>query len=197
MTIALDWPTQLAPIWTDDLGDFVAAVATMWNEVEAYQADPENGVAAWQPLFDVDLAPTEALPWLAQCVGERLPVGISDAGARNWIRTAPNWMRGTPQAIVDGLARVLAPGATVHVRMSTKSDGSADPDYIWVLTYASQTPDPQLVRNQLRRTVPGDIVWEYQNVTDPTWLLAQEGIATWGDFAATYATWDAVLIGTI
>ena len=82
MTIALDWPTQLEPIWTDDLGDYVAAVATMWSEVEIYAADPDNDVVAWQPLLDVDIAPMGALPWLAQCVGERVPVGIDEQGAR-------------------------------------------------------------------------------------------------------------------
>lgn len=193
MTIALDWPTQLIPIWSDDLADYVAAIATMWSEVEVYQADPDNDVAAWQALFDVDVAPMQALPWLAQCVGERLPVGIDESGARDWIRQAPNWSRGTYEGIVAAVTRVLDPDATVYVEQRQQSDGTVDVDYIYVFTFSAQTPDPQRVRNQLRRTVPADIVWEYELAAPKTWAAVQVGMANWTQFEATHGpTWADV-----
>lgn len=98
MTIAADWPTQLQPVWTSDLADYVAAIASMWTEVEQYQADPDTDTVTWGALLDVDIAPMAGLPWLAQCVGERVPVGYTDAQARDWIRNSPEWVRGTPRA---------------------------------------------------------------------------------------------------
>jgi hypothetical protein len=186
MSVALDWPPELTPIWSDDLGDYVAAIASMWAEVEVYQADPANDVVAWQTLFDVDIAPLSGLPWLAQCVGERLPIGIDEAGARDWIVQSPNWSRGTEQGIVSAVKRVLLPPATVQFGSRMHLDGTVDVDCVAVLTYASQTPDPQLVRNQLRRTVPADIVWEYDVQDGATWELVQGNTTDWANLEATY-----------
>lgn len=186
MTIATDWPTQLQPIWTDDLADYVAAIATMWDEVEQYGADASNDVVSWQALFDVDIAPFKGLPWLAQCVGDRLPVGIDDASARAWIRAAPTWSRGTEQGIVSAVKRLLTGAQTVQFGARRKLDGTPDPDYVAIMTYESETPNPQAVRNALRRTVPFDIVWEYQVTPGATWALVQAGMADWTQLQATY-----------
>jgi hypothetical protein len=186
MTIALDWPTQLQPIWTDDLGDYVAAIATMWNEVEQYDADPDNDVVAWQALLDVDIAPLAALPWLAQCVGDRVPVGLDEDAARDWVRASPNWSRGTPQGIADGVKRLLTGTQTVQFGVRMKLDGSPHDDYIAIITYATETPDPQRVRNELRRTVPADIVWEYDVIDAATWTLVEAGMADWVELQTTY-----------
>lgn len=193
MTIALEWPTQLAPIWTDDLGDYVAAIATMWSEVEQYQADPDTDAVNWQALFDVDVAPMAALPWLAQCVGERIMVGFTEQQARDWIVSAPNWSRGTEQGIVDAIKRLLIPPATVQFGTRMRLDGTVDDDYIAIVTYATQTPDAQAVRNTLRRTVPADIVWEYDVLDAATWELVEAGMADWAELESTYGpTWHDV-----
>lgn len=193
MTIAVDWPTQLAPIWTDDLGDYVAAIATMWSEVEQYEADPDNDVVTWQALFDVDIAPMQALPWLAQCVGERLPVGIDEDDARAWIVASPNWSRGTPAGIVAAVKRLLTGAQTVQFGVQRTLAGVANVDHIAIMTYASQTPSPQRVRNALRRTVPADIIWEYQVMTAATWAVVEAGQASWTALQTTYGpTWASV-----
>jgi hypothetical protein len=192
MTIALDWPTQLQPIWSDDLSDYVAAIASMWQEVELYQADPDNDVVSWQALLDIDIAPFAALPWLAQCVGERIPVGYDDAQARDWIRNSPTWIRGTPQGIWNAVKRVLVPNATLMMRERHKLDGTTDPDWLAVLTYAYQTPDVALVRRALRLNVPADIMVDYQLASAATWGGIHSSSATWGAVKATYPTWSAV-----
>jgi hypothetical protein len=189
MTVALDWPTQLQPIWSDDLGDYVAAIATMWTEVELYQADPANDVASWQVLLDIDRAPTAALPWLAQCVGERLMVGHDDAVARDRIRNSPTWIRGTPQGIWNAVKEALAPGAQLMMRERHKLDGTFDVDWLALQTYASGTPDETLVRRALRATVPADIMVDYQLATAATWATVIASSATWGAVKATYPTW--------
>lgn len=192
MTIAADWPTQLQPIWTGDLAEYVAAIASMWNEVEVYEADPGNDITAFQALLDVDLANLSALVWLAQCVGDRVPVGYTEEQARAWVKQLPNWNRGTPAAIVAAVQRVLTGGQAVLYRWRSHADGTVDPDCIAILTYASETPDQQLVENALRRNVPADIIFEYQCVAGATWALVQPS-HTWATFqTANGPTWGDV-----
>jgi hypothetical protein len=193
MTIAADWPTQLVPVMTPDLFDYVSAISTMWSEVELYQPDPDNDIVAWQALFDVDIAPIRSLPWLAQCVGERMPVGLDETQARDWIRQAPNWTRGTEAGIVAAVKRVLTGDRVVQFGTRMRLDGTVDADYVAIVTYATQTPDPQLVRNQLRHYVPFDIVWEYDVLDAATWELVESGMSSWTQLEDTYGpTWSDV-----
>ena len=192
MTIAADWPTQLQPVWTSDLADYVAAIASMWTEVEQYQADPDTDTVTWGALLDVDIAPMAGLPWLAQCVGERVPVGYTDAQARDWIRNSPEWVRGTPQGVWDAVRRVLAPGALMMMRERHKLDGTMDVDWIALITYAAQTPDVVMVRNALRRTVPADIMIDYALADGAIWGAISGSVGSWDEVKATYPTWADV-----
>ena len=187
MSIAVDWPTQLQPILTSDLTGYCAAIASMWQEVEPFiDDDPANDIVGWQALFDVDLCPMLALPWLAQCVGERLPVGIDETAARDWIKLSPRWMRGTEQAIVNSVKRLLTGPQTVQFGVRMHLDGTPDVDCIAVLTYASQTPDPVAVQRALRDNVPADIIWEYASVDIATWALVESGMDSWTELQTTY-----------
>lgn len=193
MSIATDWPQQLTPWITDELADYVAAIASMWQQVELFDDDPANDIVGWQALFDVDVAPMLALPWLAQCVGERLPVGVDTNGARQWIRDSPNWMRGTPQGIVNAVKRLLTGTQTVQFRERSHLDGTYDAECIAILTYASETPDEEAVRQALRRNVPADLLWEYNVVELATWAVVEGGMADWTQLETTYGpTWGNV-----
>jgi len=186
MTIAsIDnlWPGQLQPIWTQDLAVYVAAITSMWWQTDLFLADPDNDIVDYQALFDIDLAPTWVLPWLAQLVGERVPVGYTDKQARDWIRNSPRWIRGTPQGIWLAIKRVLAPGASMQIREQWNANTStADPDWISVMTWTAQTPDQSLVLGVLRRNIPADLMLAYQLVTS----------ATWGAFSGVANTWGAL-----
>jgi hypothetical protein len=165
----------------------------MWAETDQYLEDPDNDVVAYQALLDVDIAPFKALPWLAQTVGERVPVGYTDPQARDWIRNSPRWIRGTPQGIWNAVKRVLTPGASMQMRERwNPNTGAADPDWVSILTWASQTPDQQLVRQILRRNVPADIQWGYSVQAAASWGSFTGTIANWGAMKTTYPTWGAV-----
>ena len=97
-SIANLWPAQLQPWWTPDLAVYVAAVAGMWAETDQYLEDPDNDIVAYQALLDVDLAPFKALPWLAQCVGERVPVGYTDPKPATGSATRRNGSAAPPKA---------------------------------------------------------------------------------------------------
>jgi hypothetical protein len=126
-------------------------------------------------------------------VGERIPVGYTDQQARDWIVNSPRWIRGTPQGIWNAVKRVLAPGASMQMRERWNTNTMAvDSDWISILTYASQTPDANLVLQVLRRNVPADIMYTYTTQSQATWQSFHGVIATWGQMKSTYATWGAV-----
>lgn len=193
MSIANDLATVVA-IW-DDTGDFqtyARAVGQMFLEVETFAEDTDT-VIGWQALWDVDIAPSNALPWLAQTVGERVPSGSTDAQARSLIKAAPNQDRGTPLAIANAVKQCLTGGQTIGFRERYRDDGTQDDDALAVFTYVSETPSQNAVLAALRRTVPADIDIYYQCLSSPTWAALQTGKATWADFEAAYGpTWAAV-----
>ena len=189
------WLGQLAP-WIapgPDLEGYALAIASMWAETDQYLEDPDNDIVAFQALFDVDIAPFAALPWLAQCVGERIPYGYTDQQSRDWIRNSPKWIRGTPAGIWNAVKRVIVPGGSMQMRENWNANTStADPDWISILTWTNQTPDPNLVRQALRRNVPADIMWVYTLQAQATWASFQGVITTWGQMKTTYPTWGDV-----
>ena len=193
MSIHDDWWEQLLPWQTSDLFDFTGAISSMWDALAPYDADPDNEVVAWQALLDVDIAPFAGLPWLAQCVGDRVPVGLTEDQARDWIRNSPNWIRGTPQGIVSAIRRVLTGPSVVQFAERQRLDGTPDADCIAIITYVSQTPSVEAVKHALRRNCPGDIVWEYAVIDHATWALVEAGMSSWQQLETTYGpTWGNV-----
>lgn len=80
-------------------------------EATAGRLDPLRSIVmddedhpGWSSVLDVDRAPREWLPWLAQFVGVRLPAGLDEVAERARIRSTDGFNRGTPAAI-KGAAR--------------------------------------------------------------------------------------------
>lgn len=78
---------------------------------------------AWSKVTDVDRAPAEALPWLAQLVGQVLPpqqTGESDATyearIREFIRDTPAFYRGSVAAMTTAAQQYLTGTKTVYFR---------------------------------------------------------------------------------
>jgi len=61
--------------------------------------DDDDGNPGWSSVMDVDRAPVEWLPWLAQFVGVRMVAGLDEAAMRLRIRSADGFDRGTPESI--------------------------------------------------------------------------------------------------
>lgn len=193
-SIVNDWPPQLAPWMTPDLNSYVVAIASMWSQTDPYLEDPDNDVVAFQALFDIDLAPFIGLPWLAQCVGERVPVGVSDAQARDWISNSPTWIRGTPQGIWNAVKRELVPGASIQMRERWNANTSTvDPDWVSIIVWASQVPNMGLLQQALRRNIPADIMLDLISQTEEEWATISGSGKTWGQIKTQFATWGQVL----
>jgi Phage tail protein (Tail_P2_I) len=199
MGVAGDLQAALAP-WTatgPDLADLAAAIGGMFAEVESYTTElDENGnlQPAWTVLFDPDQCPTAGLPWLAQCVGERLPIGLSDAQSRQWIKDRPNQRRGTNEALARAAERQLTAGTSqvVIIWEGHKLDGTATLDYVAVLTLASQTPNPSAVRTDVQSVAPWDVIVDYSTVAGIPWLAVHADYATWAAVHAACPTWAAL-----
>lgn len=131
--------------------------------------DPTDPWVPWQPLFDVDLCPYWALPWLGQVVGVRVPRGLSDADARQYIKALGSFQRGSPGAIRAAAGFALSGTKTVFFR----ERDSGDAYRLEVVVLASETADINLVRQYVLTQKPGGIylevrtttAWDYEQMT--------------------------------
>lgn len=187
MSVAEDLVAAFEPWMTPDLNDYLTAVGGMFSEAELYALAGERG---WGTLLDPDEAPVPALPYLALYVGERLPVGLDEAGMREWIKDAPNQRRGTIEAIVRVAQRYLTGQRTVAVH-ERSGVGPNPEDYLTVQTYTSETPTAALTFADLRRdAVPADIVLTHNVMDGQSWQDVKTANATWAAVKAAYPTWE-------
>jgi hypothetical protein len=178
-----------------DLEAFLRAVALIFSDVELYALDvvDDSGTITaegWTILFDPDRCPAPALPYLAQYVGERLPVGLEtrdEAGAREWIKDAPNQIRGTNLAIFRAAQRRLTGSRLVAL---VERDGTVDT--LTVVTYNSETPDPVGTKADIRSVAPDDVVLNVMALDGQTWGLLSDTHATWQAVMDAYPTWAEV-----
>lgn len=187
MSFADDLVAAFEPWLTPDLETYLRAIAGMFSEVELLAFDDAFG-EGWEILFDPDRCPANALPYLAQYVGERLPAGLSVPLQREWIKDAPNQRRGTPRAIFLAAQRRLTGS-----RLVAWKERDPTVDTLTIYTYTSQTPDPAGTLRDLLDVVPADVILNYTSLagqlwsdlqaSHATWQLVKDGYPTWGDVA--------------
>jgi hypothetical protein len=178
------------PWLTADLDGFLRAVATLFDQVILYSADTDDQ-EGWVTLFDPDLCPAEALPYLAQVVGEVLPTGLPEAAAREWIKDNPNARRGTPESVFQAAQRKLT--GNRFVSMLERYQGVVD--VVAIRTNTRQTPDPAGTRADILSTLPADVVLDYQAVTGTVWDDVKATYASWTALTATGKTWSDLATG--
>lgn len=205
MAILDDLRYSLAPISTADFDVLLQAVAAMWAEVETYTLDrldeDGNELTGYGVVFDVDLCPAAALPYLAQFVGEILPQTATEADARRQIITQPNGKRGTRDGIIAAARATLAHPDTDLVTFRERDAAAcpADPAYgLTVVTYTSQTPNPAATEAAIRANLPGGIILVYSTLAgwDITTLEAA-GYANLTALEAAFATIDVFEVNLV
>ena len=150
---------------------------------------PTETDPAWAPAVDVDLAPFEALPWLAQWVGEELADTLTDAQRRDRIRRPAGPRRGSPKALREAVAEVLTGGRTVLV----DEVYGGNPHRARVRTYASQTPDAAAAEAVADAAAPGWVEIVFELLAGQTHTQAQAKAATYADATALWPTYQAAL----
>jgi hypothetical protein len=185
---------RFEPWLTPDLETYLRAVASMFDESVLYAMDyddPDTGefYAGWEILFDPDRAPANALPYLAQYRGERLPSILSEAQAREWIKDAPNQERGTTRSVFEAAQRKLTGDRLV----SLLERPAGVVDAVQVVTYAAQTPDPAGTQADILSVLPADVLLTYVVSNGAVWSDVKT--ANWTTTKAK--TWNQLTSGLV
>ena len=135
--------------------------------------DPATGAPGWSSWMDPALAPSVALPWLAQFVGVVLSANLTDAQQRSAIQQMQGFQRGTPAAMIAAAQLHLTGTKTVVL-----TERSTDAYHLKVTTYLAETPTPDAVLAALLTLKPAGIVLTY---------VVQEGLS-WAGATGTWAT---------
>jgi hypothetical protein len=176
---------------------YVNAIATGFQLTEDWVRDTPAGEPGWSLLVDLDRCPPEALGWLAQFVGVRLLPGSSEQEQRDRIASTDGFKRGTRDALIGAAKSTLTGSQTVIFR---ERDGAnmghpTSPDYAYclsVITYASQTPDPNATLSALLAQKPGGILMSYRTATGQDYLQLKTNHATYAAVKAAYRDYNAV-----
>jgi hypothetical protein len=206
--ISDELPDALAVWLTSDLSDYLAAISGMFAEAEAIllydpdrfatlELDPDDYDldTAYGQLLDPNHTKGSALPWLAQFVGERFPVGIGEDAQREWILDHPNARRGTLRSLANAAQRSLI--GQRFVTIVERNDGGVTdaPDDVSIYVYADECPDPAQVLHDLADTFPLELSLNFQVITATTWQQVRLNYATWTDVKAK--TWGQLMSGRL
>jgi hypothetical protein len=197
------------PWMTDDLRTYLTVVGEAFEQAEAvYLWDPATLDAAgldpdepdedvsYGQLLDPDVTSGIALPWLAQFVGERFPVGIDEAARREWILDRPNSRRGTMVSIAAAAQRSLVGSRTVMILERNDGVTQTDaPDDVAVFAYADECPDPARVRRDLQDTFPLELSLNFIVNPGTSWQQIVAQTKTWGGLVTANSVWDTLVSG--
>jgi hypothetical protein len=117
----LGWPKDedkdmLLLKWIAGIGQMIQAVDTISGD----QFLPDGSVSpGWSQVLDIERCPTEALPWLGQFVGARMPPSLRDDQMRYTIENSPAWARGTVGAIEAAANLNLISGFSISIAERT------------------------------------------------------------------------------
>jgi hypothetical protein len=160
---------KISPLTDPDAGlgyplrSFIRALGGMMQQVDWLAQDSPDG-PGWSRLVNLSLAPTEALPWLAQFVGVDVDPSLDDASQRYLIARVSKWERGTPASIIAAAQTTLTGTKTVTL---VERNGSAY--NLTVVTKASETPNPAATLAALLSQKPAGIILSYQNIDGQTY----------------------------
>jgi hypothetical protein len=190
MSVAEQLVAAFEPWLTDDLQDYLEVIGEMFELVETYSddaSDDDGDHPGLTIVLDPDRAPVDGLPYLAQYVGERLAVGLTEAAQREWIKDAPNQQRGTVDSIAAAARRYLTGLKLVGI---IERDTGAD--RLTVITFTDQTPDRDAVLRELYTVIPADISFTYVVAAGATWGQVSANFADWAAVSAAFTDWGAL-----
>jgi len=182
---------------TTDLQTYLGALASMFQHMEDLSGDGANAEPGWSSIVDVNRCPSEGLPWLAQLVGARLPVGLTDAQQRAYINTKPGWGRGTPAAMLSALQATLTGGKTVIMRERDSAADATRPAYgLTIITNTAETPNQAASLAAILSQKPAGIILAYNVLAGQDFQSLFTNNATFQIAYTKYATMQGVYSGT-
>jgi len=142
--------------------------------------DPPDPYHPWEVLFDVDVCPAWALPWLGQLVGVRVKRGMTEQEMRNYIKGLGGAPLGSPARIRAAIQVTLTGNKSVVFRERDAGEAYR----LEVVTEDGETPDPEATRRAILSEKPAAIFLEYRTVVG--WDY-QEQTTKGGTYAAQTA----------
>ncbi len=142
--------------------------------------DPPDPYQPWEILFDADLCPVWALPWLGQIVGVRIPKNWSEQDQRDLLKGLGGFKRGSPGAIRSAIKLTLTGNKTVIFRERDAGEAYR----LEIVTDESETPDLEKTRQAIAATLPAGILlvartvvgWDYQGMQTAGGTYAQQSL---------------------
>jgi hypothetical protein len=162
------------------------AIGVMFQMVDDWVRDQPQG-PGWSLLLDINRCPTEALGWLGQFVGVRIPGSLTDAQQRAWILSMIGFRRGTPAAMIAAVQATLTGTKTVTL---VERDG--DPYALTVKTIAGETT-PATSAAILSQKPAGITLGTTGTGGVQTWGTLKTRNATWAVELGKYGNWSNAL----
>lgn len=147
----------------------------------------------WSKLFDLDLIPDNAVPWLAQFVGVSDPRYAGEDDAAYAARLKPlivnpiGFYRGTPGSIRSRVRDTLTGTKTVYL---VERQGSAYT--MAVSTWASETPNPTVTAAAARSQKPAGIVMNVSTLTGGDFQTLRDTHVDFNDINTPVTTFLAI-----
>lgn len=172
------------------------AIGTMFQEVEDIVRDSPDG-PGWSELMDLNRCPPEALGWLGQFAGVRIPPYLTEAQQRAWVAGTDGFHRGTVASMIASCQATLTGTKTVlfRERVGGPTTAPAYAYYLSVFTYTAETPNPAATQAALLAQKPGGLVLVYQAITGQTYQSLKTGYATYNAVKAAFVDYTALLSG--
>lgn len=138
---------------------------TIGGVISNLQFGPYNQPAledllGWEVVFNVDICPPEALPYLAQFVGVRFEDNLTIQQQREKIKGRPAFKRGTPAAIKSATQTHLT--GERFVFFGERWEGKAY--RLLIRTFDGETPSEARTRADILAQKPAGIVLDYESV---------------------------------
>lgn len=170
-----DWP----------LLRYLNAPGSQLQVIDDLGRDDAYGRPGWSVLLDINRAPSSAYGYIAQYVGVKTIVGLSDADQKLRITTVAGQRRGSPASIIAAPAPWLT--GTKRVDLFEREGGAYK---FRVRTFSTETTDAVAVLAALVAQKPAGLVMTYEVPHGMTYAELDAHFTTYANMAASGLTYD-------
>lgn len=172
-------------------------MGAMFQPIDDLCRDTPHSGPGWSQVMDVDWCPGPLLPWLGQFVGVPVDDSLNEAAMREQIRAEGGMSRGRVAALRSVAQRRLTGTKTVVIRERDPDASPTKPAYgITVVTFTSETPDPDGTLADLMAAKPAGYLLQYVSETGQDFEAVRERFSTFDDLRTAYSDFDAMRTDT-
>lgn len=162
------------------LRSLVESITKMYLDVDDLVRESVTDDPGWSALFDSARVPPEAMPWLAQIIGNTLQAGDSLAVTRDKLKWAESGIqRGSLETMKRAAARLLTGNKTIVV-----TERVGDAWHFSIRTRTAETPSSAAVLAALTASKPAGLIMDYATFTG---ILYQESLANQATYTLSLA----------